>query len=87
MARMTGEYGKECQCMQGILGYGATYQGVVLYTRVCKYGFLVQQYAGYCKRRVYKGVVQHTRVYQSMVKSMYQGDMQGPYTCCSCCCS
>ena len=61
---MTGEYGKECQCMQGILGYGATYQGVVLYTRVCKYGLLMPQGID-CKTRVYKGVV-----YQSMMKGM-----------------
>ena len=43
-----------------------------MYTRVFKYGLLMPQVID-CKTRVYKGVV-----YQSMVKSMYQGDMQGP---------
>ena len=41
--------------------------GMVSYSRVCKYGFVIQQYAVYSG---YQGLVQPTSVYQGIVKGM-----------------
>ena len=66
VARMTSKHGKECQGMQGVLttrpiGYRATYCiGMVSYSRVYKYGFVLQQYA------VYAGIPGFDAAYQSI---------------------